>query len=321
MTRIPAYPAFAPLELGHRDELAPRLRALEPEISEFTFANLYLFRNAHRYEVSRFGEAFLILGRGYDGNAYAFPPIGPPDPEAVGAVVAELRRRGSTPVLFPVPGAWVDARFPPPSWRAAADRDQADYVYRRDDLAHLPGRRYHKRRNRLLKFLREHAEGYVYEELGDEHAGQCLRLAEGWCEIRCSADRPSTFEETRACREALELRDQLGLRGGVIRVGGRVRAFCLGEPLNASTFVVHFEKTEPGWEGLAQVINRDFCLHSLEGYEYVNREQDLGDPGLRQAKEAYHPAFLAEKFRVVPAGGGGGARQGDSPVPGSRERP
>jgi hypothetical protein len=86
----------------------------------------------------------------------------------------------------------------------------------------------------------------------------------------------------------------------VIREEGRVRAFCLGEELNPESFVVHFEKTEPGREGLAQIINRDFCLRGLCGYRFVNREQDLGDPGLRQAKEAYHPVLLTEKFRVRP---------------------
>ncbi|MBE0617666.1 MAG: DUF2156 domain-containing protein, partial [Proteobacteria bacterium] len=66
------------------------------------------------------------------------------------------------------------------------------------------------------------------------------------------------------------------------------------------TFVVHFEKAEPDREGLAQLINREFCLHGLHGYAYVNREQDLGDPGLRQAKESYNPVFLAAKYRVTP---------------------
>ena len=99
---------------------------------------------------------------------------------------------------------------------------------------------------------------------------------------------------------ALDHREEMGLVGGVTLVKGQVAAYCLGEPLNSDTFVVHFEKTEPGRDGLAQVINRDYCRNALGEFAFVNREQDLGDEGLRQAKESYYPEFLAEKFRIVP---------------------
>jgi hypothetical protein len=270
-------------------------------LAEFTFANLFLFRKAHAYRVSRRGELLLITAKGYNGQPYAFPPLGDGDvEEAAQLLCRKLREEGVPPVLFPVPRALLERCFPASGWSWELDRDQADYVYSRDDLAQLPGKKYHKRRNRLLKFLREEVGEYAYEELRPEHVVGCRALAAGWCEIRCSAERPSTFLETAATLEALELHEGLGLRGAVILEQGRVRAFCLGEELNPETFVVHFEKVEPDREGLAQLINREFCLRGLPGYRFVNREQDLGDPGLRRAKEAYYPVLLTEKFRVQP---------------------
>jgi len=299
--RIPEYPEFRELEWTMGEEIAPVLRATRPELAEFTFANLFLFRRAHRYQVSRRGGLLLITAQGYGGGRYAFPPLGEGDvEEAARLLCRRLREEGARPVLFPVPPATLEGSFPAGEWVGELDRDQADYVYSREDLAHLAGRKYHKRRNRLLKFLREEVGNYSYEKLGDEHLTECRELAAGWCDIRCSAERPSTYLETSATLEALAHYRELGLRGAVIRLEGRVRAFCLGEELNPETFVVHFEKAEPGREGLAQLINRDFCLRGLEGYRFVNREQDLGDPGLRQAKEAYHPVRLTEKFRVRP---------------------
>ena len=79
------------------------------------------------------------------------------------------------------------------------DGDNFDYVYLREELAQLPGKKFHKRRNRLLKFLREEAQGYEYSDLSARDEEECLQLAEGWCDIRCSVERPSTFLETEAC--------------------------------------------------------------------------------------------------------------------------
>jgi len=295
----PVFPTFQPLELGAAGWLRPALEAAATDLSEFAFSNLFLFRQAHRYRWSTWQGLVLLVGEGYDGGTYAFPPLGDGDgPTAVALLERYLAKQECPPVFFPVPEEWVPRYFPAPEWTAVADRDQSDYLYLREDLATLPGKRFHKRRNRLMKFLREEGAGYAYQELGEEHLEQCLQLADGWCEIRCSVERPSTYLETNAAKEALALRRELGLRGGAALLDDRVRAFCLGEALSADTFVVHFEKTEPGHEGLAQAINRDFCLHTLGSYRYVNREQDLGDPGLRHAKEAYYPVRLVPKFRV-----------------------
>jgi hypothetical protein len=298
---IPEFPTFCEVSLGLASVLGPFFRALRPSISEFSFTNLFLFRKAHSYRLSRSEGLLLVTAKGYDGVPYAFPPLGKGDVGGAALRLCDLlSAQGAEPLLFPVPTPELEAHFGKGGWRAIADRDQADYVYLREELATLPGKSFHKRKNRLLKFLREEGEGYRYSPLGAEHVEECRSLASGWCEVRCSVERPSTYLETAAVNEALVHREELGLSGGVILLGGRVAAFCLGERLNDETFVVHFEKAESGREGLAQLISRDFCLHELAGYTYVNREQDLGDEGLRQAKQAYRPVFLAEKYRASP---------------------
>lgn len=298
---IPQFPVFCEVSLALSSSLGPFLRSLAPTISEFSFSNLFLFREAHSYRVSRLDGLLLVTAKGYDQVPYAFPPLGRGDAAGAARRLCDLlSSQGAEPVLSPVPADLVAAHFGGEGWRAVSDRDQADYVYLREELATLPGKAFHKRKNRLLKFLREEGEGYRYESLRAQHGEECKRLASGWCELRCSLERPSTYLETRAVTEALDHRETLGLSGGVIVLNDRVAAFCLGERLNEEMFVVHFEKAESGREGLAQLISRDFCSQELSEYKYVNREQDLGDPGLRQAKLANRPVFLSEKYRVSP---------------------
>jgi hypothetical protein len=89
-----------------------------------------------------------------------------------------------------------------------------------------------------------------------------------------------------------------GVKGGVILINGKVGAFTLGEPLNHNTVVIHIEKANPAFEGLYPMINQAFLEHHWSGYTYVNREQDLGEEGLRKAKESYFPHQMINKYTL-----------------------
>jgi hypothetical protein len=93
---------------------------------------------------------------------------------------------------------------------------------------------------------------------------------------------------------------QLGLTGVALMVEGEVAAFALGETLNHETVVCHFEKADPFMEGASQLINREFSRVQSDSCIYINREQDLGESGLRAAKNSYHPFQMVRKFRVRP---------------------
>jgi hypothetical protein len=101
-----------------------------------------------------------------------------------------------------------------------------------------------------------------------------------------------------ATADALSQAVVLGLEGVVVTIEGAVRAFAVGERLNQNTAICHFEKADHFMEGLSQLVNREFARLLFTCCIYVNREQDLGEPGLRNAKLSYHPVELVKKFRV-----------------------
>ena len=90
----------------------------------------------------------------------------------------------------------------------------------------------------------------------------------------------------------------LGVRGAMIEVNGKVEAVTLGEPLNPETFVIHIEKANGALVGIYQTINQAFCAKEATDFKYVNREQDLGVPGLRKSKESYHPCQMIKKYSL-----------------------
>ena len=175
-------------------------------------------------------------------------------------------------------------------------RDHFDYVYRTGDLINLAGGNYHSQRNHLNSLARSHP--FRYEPLREEHLSACLYLCARWCQVkRCECDL-SLLGEWEAVTAALANYQALSLQGGVILIHDRVAAFSCGELLNQETAVIHLEKADPELRGLYAVINQQFCRQAWAGVNFVNREQDLGEPGLRKAKMSYHPHHLVEKFRI-----------------------
>jgi hypothetical protein len=173
-------------------------------------------------------------------------------------------------------------------------RDNFDYLYRRDDLALLPGRAFQKKRNLVHAF--EKANAYQAYALSPDRVGDALGVLEAWRgQARDQADYAPA-------RDALIHANDFGLHGRLYYVEGRPVGYTLGEEAASGTmFVVHYEKTVPDMKGLYQLINMDFARSLPPAITLINREQDLGDPGLRQAKITYRPHGFVKKYRAQPA--------------------
>ena len=114
----------------------------------------------------------------------------------------------------------------------------------------------------------------------------------------CKTD-PDKQKEFCVTLRALQSMETLGLTGGLIRAGGKVVAFSIGEPLSDDTYVVHIEKAYADIQGAYPMINQQFVLHEAANYRYINREEDTGAEGLRKAKMSYYPVFMQEKGIVT----------------------
>ncbi len=172
------------------------------------------------------------------------------------------------------------------------DRDYADYIYLRTDLADLKGKKYQSKRNHVNKFKKTYAD-YKYTTITPDHINECLKLEEEW--YNNQEHKRELGNERKSLTYALNHFEELGLTGGILHVNGKIAAFTFGMPINQETFGVHVEKADTSIEGAYTVINQEFARHIPEQYIYVNREEDLGIEGLRKAKLSYQPNILLEK--------------------------
>jgi uncharacterized protein len=295
----PVFPRFKPLELADRDLLREILREYRPETSELTFTNLFMWRTHYGYRWSLDRDCLLVVSRGPGAEAWALPPVGPSSrADLCRRLLDWLRDAGgaAAPAIQRADARLAAELAGQPDFLVEPVRDHYDYLYRCRDLQDLAGGAYTAKRNHINSFSRSYR--WRYEPLTPAHLPACRDLSIRWCEIkRCECDL-SLLGEWEAVGETLANFEALGLRGGVILLDGQVEAFTCGELLNDTTAVIHVEKANPEVRGLYPLINREFCRQAWAAVPCINREQDLGEPGLRTAKLSYHPHRLVEKFRI-----------------------
>jgi hypothetical protein len=287
---VPRHPENRPLSLDDKPLLDTIFARLQPRISEFTFAGLYLFRNAHAYRLTMVEDALVVSGQGYGGRDYFLPPL----TGNVGNTLDRLLDEGMT--LYGADEGFVSRYLRDKSVEIVEDRDGFDYLYSRRDLAELPGNRFHKKKNRINYFVSRHPCSIDF--YGERHLQGCLDLLSEWLRVRAEMESASIALEADAAAEALHMFVPLGLEGVVVLVEGKVKAFALGERLNRETSVCHFEKADPFLDGIYQFIDREFNRLLFIDCTYVNREQDLGEMNIRKTKLSYHPVELVKKFLV-----------------------
>jgi hypothetical protein len=293
---IPEFPDFVPMTLELKNEMHPQLSLTPDGVSEYTFSNLYLFRSRYGYRISRYvrrysggqDRTFIISGE-REGKKFFMTPCAVPGRDVLGELfnTHDYWKGISESVLAPYRAnleGWGIA--------VAEDRDNFDYLYLRADLAELSGKKYHKKRNLVNAFLNT----YRHEErpLTADRIRQAMMILDRW---RFDKGAVGDYE---AARESLELFGALKMRGNIYYVNGNPAGWCLGESLaRGRMFTIHFEKAIDAYKGIYQYMNQAFAAALPKYYTYINREQDLGDEGLRQAKMTYRPCGFVRKYTAV----------------------
>jgi hypothetical protein len=297
---MPVFPDFVPLELKDREIFQAFLQAYRPETSELTFTNLFIWRSHYKFQWSLYKDWLVIVSLESEYGTFAMEPVGPPPRNEVTRVVLEWMREEKTQSNPRIERA--DERIVREidgfnGITIEPTRDHFDYVYLRDDLVNLAGNKYRSKRNHINQLLRTYS--YQYSGLAPDHIQDCIELQDRWCEMKRCEEDLNLLGEWDAIREILEHYDALDMQGGVVTIENKVMAFTIGQMLNDNTAVVHIEKADPEIPGLYPVVNQQFCENNWKNVLYVNREQDLGMPGLREAKLSYYPDHMVKKFRIT----------------------
>lgn len=288
---------FKKIELADKDLIQPYFDKYPGRSCERTFANIFLW--SRRYPVSwTLVEGALVIKSQEEGSLSLAYPAGEPGQvkKAIDSLLAYSEEK-QLPISFHVTEEQfrqLDS-FYPGEFEVEYDRDDADYVYEAEKLASLSGKKLHGKRNHINKFKKLYEDRWTYEPMSKDNIEDCFQMQFKWRAENDGDEDQEKRDELCVLQNGLRLFDELDLIGGVLRVDGKVVAFTFGEALCSDTFVVHFEKALTEIEGAYTMINQQFVEHACMDYQYVNREEDTGLEGLRQAKMSYRPAFLVQK--------------------------
>ncbi len=290
---IALWPSASAIDISLRPILLPHFSALKTGISEFTFANIFLFQKVHHYRITDLGEGlFMIIGR--DGEESFFMlPFSLPGSSAMDRLFEEFSfMKNASPAQAATLGSM--------GYLVKEDKDNFDYIYLREGLARLEGRKFHRKRNRVRGFTARYE--CLSEPLSAHTLDDALLVLEGW-----RGDNEG-YGDYGPAKVALSHMDELGLMGYVYYVEGKPVAYAMGEAMPGEYFAVHFEKGLPGYAGLMQFVNQSFAGALPEACRFINREQDLGIEGLRRAKLSYRPDDFIKKYRIYKRSEAGDSR-------------
>ncbi|MHB8110602.1 MAG: DUF2156 domain-containing protein [Syntrophorhabdaceae bacterium] len=301
MSVIPDFPVFKPIELEDRHIMADLLHKYRPGTSELTFTNLFIWRKHYNFLWSIHEGRLCVIGKEGDSPWFGMAPVGPPGRiDSVTPVLEWLRDNKSIsgPSIERADEALCAEAAGLSRLQIDEKREHFDYVYLTRDLIELGGNKYRTKRNHINQFNRAY-ESYTYEVLAQRHIEACLKLQENWCTLRRCNEDLNLLGEWDAIKEMLTHYQKLEAAGAVILVAGEVKAFTFGELVTDNMAVIHIEKADPVIPGLYQLINQQFCARKWQDVQFVNREQDLGIPGLRDAKLSYNPDHFIKKYRIT----------------------
>jgi len=289
---------FKPLTIADRDTLANFVNRCEYPLCEYSVSTQICWQGYNQSQWMVLDEKWLLIRYVSDGAMCFLCPIGTGDIRpVVDACFEHLVAKGVRPRLTfvptPVRETLGDAAF---QW--TADSGERDYLYRRDDLALLIGRRYSRKRNHIKKF--QHTYDWRFETFLPAHQGEWAAFVEAWCAQNDCSQQPVLAYEVAAMLRWIDWHDRLPMHAHALRVDGQVVGVSVGETLTPDTFVVHYEKAFRQYDGIYPMLTWLAAREVPRSCMWINREQDMNEPGLRTSKESFFPDRMEIAYTAVP---------------------
>ena len=267
-----------------------------PVHSDYSFTNMISWLDYAQYHVAEVADHLIIMTK-IKGKTRFRPPIGKPDKDLTLDVIKLATNEECNDPFGLIDNQskqWIHTMFPTLPFQP--HRDFYDYVYKSEDLAVLSGGNYAKIRNRLNKFTRYYS--YQTENITETNFQEIRQFLQRWCLWRDCESNEFLEYEHQAILYAMDHFFELGLSGICIRIEDTIEALAVFEQLNPSTYVIHFEKGSPDYDGIYKAVNWETAKHLLTKAPFINRESDMGEPGLRKSKLSYRPDHMIEVYHI-----------------------
>ena len=286
---------FHPIDMDRQTQYLGVLSRCPAKYSDYSFINLWGW--AEIYGLEWAWEDSHVWIRQTIPEIFYWAPVGP-------WAATDWKRTfkdhiPSDTVFIRIPAGLLDIWKNASGGRIDAEesKEHWDYLYDKTELIELRGKRFHKKKNLLNQFKKKY--DFEYKAFTKDMVHMALGMQADWCTWRDCESSAALEAENRVILRILNQWEKLTeIRGGALIVDRKMVAYTVAEEVAQDTLLIHFEKGNPDYKGVYQAINQMFLAHSNEEIKYANREQDLGNEGLRKAKLSYNPVDFNRKYRI-----------------------
>lgn len=281
---------FRPIELEDKALVESYYSRENHFLCEYCFTDLFIWGKRYNTQICEH-NGFLYAKMNEESYEFFMPPEGDGDIKQAVEELFEYTKERGIPLIFKAVYDQMKEKLEaayPNKFIFEESRDNMDYIYQAEKLINLSGKKLHKKKNHYNRFMKDYEGRWSYEDLNDDNMREFFTYQLDWCD-----EDDEFLGEICAVSTALKNYKALDIKGGILRIDGKIVAITLGSRSFDDTFIIHIEKADASINGAYQVINKLFAERNCQNVKYIDREEDLGIAGLRQSKESYYPEFLS----------------------------
>ena len=298
---IPSYPNFKKLELNDREEYSDYVDNYEP-FSDFNFVSLWTYNTKDEIEICYLNSNMVVKFTDYETLRPFYSYLGTNmviDTANELLKLAKNQKLEEKLSLVPEASIWTTNDPETQNLLVTEDADNSDYILSIDSIAKMKGGAFAMHRNLINRFLKRVGD-YRFESISFDDDFTCRQVDSLFMKWEKNKNSP---EDNNNEREAIKrlMRDTRGenIKNYGIFADNTLIAFSTSELLSNATVMAHYRKADVDYPGIFQLLENQTCKKLSElGYEYMNYEQDLGIPGLRQAKKSWNPVRYLKKYTI-----------------------
>ncbi|MFC1496151.1 DUF2156 domain-containing protein [Candidatus Margulisiibacteriota bacterium] len=290
---IPKFPNFKLLELADKKEILSWLNKYPQTMCEMNFLFLFLWQHSNNHKLTIINNNLIIHVNSPIYPPYSYYPIG--DHEIINTIEQCLT---FSRCISCVSEQNVKKYFSNNNtFKVVEDIKNHDYIYLTNDLIRLEGKKYDGKRNHIKRFKKNNS--YIYKKLEKKDQEKCIQILKLWQNKNTNLDKLTIESQRDALATLFDNFNNLNMHGGVLIVNNKIEAFSIASPISNEMVTIHFEIGNPELKGIFTTLTHELAKNELSRFKYINREQDLGLPGLRKSKLSWNPHHLERKFDLT----------------------
>ena len=300
---IPNFPNFKIIELSDRESILAITKEFDP-YSDFDFGNIIFWDYTEKMLISKLNENLVIKFNDYLTGEYFYTFIGINEVEAtINTLIQHSKQVKIKPILKLIPEVVVD-KLSGTKFSSFEDIDNLDYIVSVDKLYTYEGHELAAKRRAVSIFSRRtpHSNFKVLDLHDEKTLSDIERLFILWHtqKVERGESTSDSGHEYTALKRCLTYAKDLNILGTGLYVEDTLVAFWIIGILENGYCISHFEKADTNsYQGIFPYFKQKVAEELLSrNIKYINLEQDLGIPGLRQSKGAYFPVKFLKKYII-----------------------